>query len=423
MLFVLAADTGVTRSDIESGRNHVAPSHDGGRLVVLNKIDGLWDELKSPAQVDAEIAAQAARVAATLELPPGQVFPVSAHKGLVARVHKDAALLARSRLEPLEQALVQSVLPRQRQLLLEMVEREVNELAEQTGRVLSERERHAGEQLLELQGLRGKNRDVMNHMATRIRVEREEFDRSLRQLHGLRAVFGRHSAALVEVTGADRMKTHVREARDNMSESRLSSGLREGMQTLFETLRGDLDSAEGMIGEILSMMTAMYRTFSAEHGMQLGLPPRFTTKRFRLEIDRIDKLQRAQFGPTVMLTTEKWAVMRRFFELIVEQLRTLYRQVQEDVQAWLKAVMSPVETQVREYQSQLKRRLESVKRVLEASESLETRISQVASSKADARAQIEAFERLLRPLRQMMLPLEQAAQAPAAEIDLEVSTA
>jgi hypothetical protein len=68
VLFLLAADTGVTKSDIEIWRQHIAPVQGASRarLVVLNKIDGLWDELKTAAEIEAEIAKQVASSAALL---------------------------------------------------------------------------------------------------------------------------------------------------------------------------------------------------------------------------------------------------------------------------------------------------------------------------------------------------------------------
>ena len=82
VLFLLAADTGVTQSDIEIWRNHIAPVQGAsrGRLVVLNKIDGLWDELKSPSQINAEIDKQVATCAKLLDIPASQIYPVSAQK-------------------------------------------------------------------------------------------------------------------------------------------------------------------------------------------------------------------------------------------------------------------------------------------------------------------------------------------------------
>src|SRR5471032_2733780 len=87
VLFILAADTGVTKSDIEVWRTHIGAG--AGRLVVLNKIDSMWDELRSDAEVDIEIERQQASVAHTLALEPRQVFPVSAQKALVGKINRD----------------------------------------------------------------------------------------------------------------------------------------------------------------------------------------------------------------------------------------------------------------------------------------------------------------------------------------------
>src|SRR5205823_129384 len=56
VLFILAAATGVTRSDIDIWRTHIGPGP--GRIVVLNKIDALWDELRTPQENEAAIERQ-----------------------------------------------------------------------------------------------------------------------------------------------------------------------------------------------------------------------------------------------------------------------------------------------------------------------------------------------------------------------------
>src|SRR5207249_6659353 len=63
VLFILSADAGVTKTDLEVWQNHlvgVDPSTKAGRLVVLNKIDGLWDDLKTATEIDGETSRQAA---------------------------------------------------------------------------------------------------------------------------------------------------------------------------------------------------------------------------------------------------------------------------------------------------------------------------------------------------------------------------
>src|SRR3970040_51048 len=83
VLFILSADTGVTKSDIEIWHTPIGAPKDGshkGRLVVLNKIDGLWDELRNADEVNREIDRQVRESSKTLAVPEHNVYPVSAQK-------------------------------------------------------------------------------------------------------------------------------------------------------------------------------------------------------------------------------------------------------------------------------------------------------------------------------------------------------
>jgi predicted GTPase len=106
-VFILAADTGVTKSDLAIWREHLATQTDAvaARIVVLNKIDTMWDALSTPDGVLAQIDRQRATSAEILGVPLPQVIAVSAQKGLLAKVNGDKMLLAASRLPDLEQAL------------------------------------------------------------------------------------------------------------------------------------------------------------------------------------------------------------------------------------------------------------------------------------------------------------------------------
>ena len=116
IIFLLAADTGVSRSDLSIWTDHLAGDA-LERFVVLNKIDTLVDPLSTPAALDAQLDAHRRKIAQTLEMPPARVFALSARDALAARVNGDAAALERSGLPALETALATELLPRQRELL------------------------------------------------------------------------------------------------------------------------------------------------------------------------------------------------------------------------------------------------------------------------------------------------------------------
>lgn len=383
VLFVLAADTGVTRSDIDVWRNHVSGIHHSGRLVVLNKIDGLWDGLDDEAAIDAAIARQVADVATTLGVGKQTIFPVSALKALVARVRGEPTLLAQSRLPALEHALANELVPRQREILGEHAGREFDELSASVAALLGGRRRNVVEQLLELQALRGKNRGVMSHMAARIRSEREDFERGMRNLQGLRSVFARHSQAMLALVDSDALRAHVRAARAEMRASNFSSGLREGMDSLTWAVRADFDQVDRLTREVGTLMSAMYRSFAVEHGLSLGVPVLFSMHRYQAELQRIDELQRRHSGAFSLATTRKALLMRRFFESVNARIQNLYARLRADIEAWLRTVMAPIEGQIREHREQLKRRLDAVRRVFEATDSLEERIAELERARAE----------------------------------------
>ena len=305
VLFVLAADAGVTRTDIEIWRDHISPAHRSGRFVVLNKIDGLWDELKQENEINLEIAGQVASVGKLLDLPTARIYPVSAQKALVGKIQGDDKLLRRSRLPELEHALSEEMIPQQQAIVRDQVRREFEETAGVTMSVLSARHRNQVEQVFELNGLRGKNKTVIDQMSRRIRAERTDFEKSLRQLQALRTVFSRHSQALFSHVGLDNLKRHVRDSRDLMRASQLSTQLRDGMSNLIASVRIDFEEGDKLVREVTTMMTAMYQSFSRDHGLTLGTPLPFSSRRYFAEIERISQLHQRQFGVMSLLTDQQ----------------------------------------------------------------------------------------------------------------------
>jgi hypothetical protein len=161
--------------------------------VVLNKIDTLWDELRTPAQIEAEIARQCASTAQTLEVDARQVMALSAQKGLLAKVRGDAALLQLSRLPSFEALLARMVLGERQQALERAVGHGLERLQADALRVIGVQRREWVEQVQELKGLRGKNHAVIRHM--RRRVEREAGLRSQRRRRAGGAFGARQAAA------------------------------------------------------------------------------------------------------------------------------------------------------------------------------------------------------------------------------------
>ena len=404
VLFILAADTGVTQSDLTVWRSYVQGGSQRGRLVVLNKIDGLWDE----ARIDAEIARQVDSVAETLEIDAEAVFPVSAQKGLVARVTGDAPLLARSRMPALEQALTGDLLSAKQDIVREDTLAETGEVMVQTRALLEARLAGLREQLQELTDLRGKNQSVIEYMMRKIRSEKDDFEQGLQKYYAVRSVFSDLTNSLLASIGMDALRDQTRRTREAMLESTFTKGLRDAMEGFFRHLRENLLRSTGEIGEISKMLDAMYKRFSVEHGLRLTPPETFSTLRYEKELDRLETAFNRQLNTTLTLvTTEKHALTQKFFETVAVQARRTFEVANRDVEQWLRAVMSPLETQVREYQIQLKRRLESVKRIHQATDTLEDRVEELKQGEDNVLAMLAQLDALQQEIAKTLGPLAQ----------------
>jgi hypothetical protein len=380
VLFILAADTGVTKSDIEVWRTHIGGG--AGRLVVLNKIDSMWDELRSETEVAGEIARQQEQAAHLLGLDSRQVFPVSAQKALVGKITGDPALLERSRLQALENALFNELIPAKKDIIRKRLADDLQSLNLAQQSMLGSRMRGIVEQLHELKGLRGKNQNVIAHMMRRVEAEKKEFDANLFKLQATRAVFTRLSTDLYTSMGMDLLRDHVMGVRDAMTRSRFSTGMRDAVRTFFDGIHADLDQSEHKIDEIRGMMDAMYRKFSAENGIALAMPMPFSLLKYREEVEEVEAVYHKQFGTATLLMTSRVVLMERFFDSIASAVKRCYKAANADAEAWLKVIMAPLEAQIRQHKDQLKQRQASIQRIHDATDSLEQKIEAFEASQA-----------------------------------------
>ena len=397
VLFLLAADTGVTKTDIDVWRDHLVgenPSSKEGRLVILNKIDGLWDELKTGEEIDAEISRQVRTSAELLAIPPAQVFPISAQKALVAKVNGDDALLARSRLPQLEQALSKELIPAKRHIVGTATKSEIRSLAASVRTILESRIAGIHEQLGELRGLRGKNQDVVEHMLERIQQEKDIFERGMQRYTALRTVFTQHSNSLYANIGLETLRATAGDTRKRVEASPFTKGVRSAMNDFFASINGNLEKSAQQTGEIHEMMQAMYARFASEHGLEPFTPPPFSMLKYQKEVERLERAYNVHFNTLWnMVSKAKFTLMKRFFETIAIRVKHVYDIANRDLDSWLKSVMAPLETQVKEHHMQLRRRLESVKRIHRASDELEERVAELEQAEAAVKHQLAALGR------------------------------
>ena len=415
VVFILGADTGVTKSDLQIWREHLVDEEENGasHLVVLNKIDAMWDALSTPAQIQRAIEKQRHSTAATLGIENAQVIPVSAQKALVAKVNGDADLLAASQLPLLETALSHAMLDKRNDILRRNVASGLASMRQEVGRNLALRERDLTEQTLELSNLRGKNSTVIKHMRARVLQEQGDFSQSGARIHALKSVHMKMLRDVFNALSATRVKEELLVLGGALKQSGLKLGVKTVYADTFARLGAILSEAKKINADLHNLLQSSFRQMNAEFGFSLQLQTPPDLERYVQDLQRIEQGHLRYLGVSNLLRLNRPEFADRLVKSLSTRLRGIYDAALADVELWNKAAAAQLDAQVRERRRSFVKRVEAIERIQEAAGSLEERIQEIG-------VQSQEISGLQKRLEELSAPLldDQAAAEPETLPDL-----
>jgi Dynamin family len=376
IVFILAADTGVTKSDLSIWNDHLS-AQAKSRFVVLNKIDAMVDPLQPPELVTAQIAKQCEATARTLQIPVQRVFPMSARSALAARIERNPRALADSRLPALEDALATELLPRRREVIAELVEETAGAVQQHALRRLGDQRRQAAEQLLELRGLRGKSSSKVQLMIERVDGETREFELCTQRLTAMRQVHGKILRELMDLMSSDSLRDELFKMQKQTEATVFNFGAKKAFIELCERLRGRVAEARGKAIEVHDMLAASFAQLNREFGFALQLSPLPSLDRCDQDLDKIEASYVQYLGLKQALRLAEPRFMEQFRRMLLSKLRMTFEFASGEYEMWSKSASNQVDSQLRERRRSFKRRREGLDRVLAASGELDQRIADV----------------------------------------------
>jgi hypothetical protein len=381
IVFILGADTGVTKSDLAIWREHlITESQDPStRLVVLNKIDTLWDELSSPEQIQAQIERQCLSTAEILGVPTQQVIPVSAQKGLVAKVTEDSQLLEQSCLPALEEALGVGIMGQRQKMLGAAVMVGVSELRAETGRVINIRQRDLTEQVMELKGLQGKNSVVIKNMRSRISQEQAEFDMGGVKIHAVRSVHLKLLREVFSLLGPVVLKQEMAQLTAALQSKGLKLGVKKPYGDTFQSLREILVRVQALCADIQAMLSASFNQLNAEYGFSLQAPAEPTMSTYLHDLDMVERSHIQYLGISNAFRLAQPEFADRLVRALSTRLRVVHEAALTDIELWSKSGAAQLDAQLRERKRNFGRRLEAIDRIQQAAGGLNDRIAEIQS--------------------------------------------
>jgi len=204
--------------------------------------------------------------------------------------------------------------------------------------------------------------------------------------------------------------------RDRMRKVRLTPGFMTAVREYFGALREMIRRANASLAEIERMVLGVQRRFAEDTGWSMPPPMTFTLDTYLGEVDRVEAAYESHFGTLAVLTRDKWSLIERFFETVVGKSRTIFSAAERDTEAWIRSLLPPLETQVREQRQQLKKRTDAVERIRDAQESLDGRIGQLEDALQDVQAYLDELKKIAATITVPHSTASRpAAEAPRAE--------
>jgi hypothetical protein len=408
-LFVLGADTGVTASDLEIWHRYVRPPSrygDIGLMVVLNKTDTLWDDLRSVPETQASIDRQVERVSQTLHIIPQQVYPVSARQALVARVQRDQGLEARSGIVRLEQHLSNELVHNRQELLLNDYTRHVCRSLLILEDLVEKRLQRVRQQKRALNTLTKQSDNTIRLLLEKADRENQRYQGSVMAYKKSRESFQQHGKDLLAALSLTRLNLSIEHARRQMSGALTTYGLREAMRVLFDDINRRMQAVEESTQLMRRLIRNIYSRFENEHGFRALEIEMFSVARHQVSLKLLhEEAEAFRNSPRTALTAQGF-IVERYFRTIVNRARQEFVVANEEARRWMNGALQPLTLQVKEHREQLNQQVQDLRQANESRSTVSQRMSMLQLDERLLEGQIGSLRNARRELTQVERPAD-----------------
>jgi len=399
ILFLLGADTGVTQSDLAVWKNHVTQSvstrgHE--HIVVLNKIDILWDNLTDEGAQDRMIAKQLADTAKTLGIDRRSVFALSAKTGLTARVRKDPAMLDKSGLKALEIKLTEDIIPGRYEIIRRRVVFDFSQHLTRTRDYLQEQLKALDKQMTDLKAVGGKNAHHLQDIIQRTRSERARYDQEIVRFQEIRKLLASKAEHLFDHLGMASFNKLAVATRDSMKGSWTTHGLRSGMSMFFRGISDLLDTVRNQSAEIQKDLNEVCDRLHQEFGLARVHPAQLSLVAQIVEMKKLEARAEAFRTSAAVIVTEQNRVIERFFVTMVGEARQLFEQANALAQNWFREVGTQIFGSIQAHKESIDRELATLRAVHDNIDGLSGHLQTLEGNRLGLKTDLDILSKLQR---------------------------
>jgi len=382
IVFLTSIDTGITKSDMQVWVEYVQ-KRAAHKLVLLNKIDNLWDGLETDAEVDAVIKRQIQNTAQELGLNEKSIFAISAQKALLAKIKKDDALLQRSGINAVENAIAEQIVRSKHEVLGKTIITECSNMIRVSRKLAQIRVSNIKNQLSELHELQREHQGTSKEILAKVITERKLYETSILIFNLGSEKIIKLSNRLLRHLSAGYMDTVLAKSKQDMGDNWTTVGLNQSIRKI---TRNTARMAQEIMVEscvIKQHADDLYQLFQAKHGLEKNKAADLDLSRLTESMQALQQVTDDFCSNPVNIMTEKHFLIRKFFLSLGSQIKTIFEQAHADCERWLGSVIGELKNEIDTHKSALDKRAASLMESHDSTEKLNKNI-QITEQEATA---------------------------------------
>ena len=403
ILFLLAADAGVTKTDMAVWKEHISRT-DGNngqeRVVALNKIDLLWEAIDNDADYADALKKQLDETARLLGVKKENIFPISAKLGLTGKIKSNAAAVNRSGIVPLEQKLADEIVPAKHEIVRRKVVYEISQRLQTSETLIKSRIASNQKQIETVKSLGGKNKDAIRKMVERLREEKIKYDKEIQGFNITRQALAKQAALLFSQLSIDNLDKLIEKTRNDMKESWTTRGLKVGMQSFFRGTTETMDNVKTIADEIKKSVDVIFTRLAKEYDMKGMSPPNLSLVPYVMEFKKLESRAEEFRNSATVVVTEQGFVIQKFFITMVSEARKIFSDCHGNARSWFQAVAAQVQGQILEHKRTIDQEMETLKKVHENMDNISSRMVELDNVRSNLDEELALITGLIKRIQQ-----------------------
>lgn len=404
VVFVIAADTGVTKSDLLMWNLHVCRvtnTNKNGLAVAMNKIDSMWDELSDDYSYERSIRSQTEASAMTLGIAENLIFPVSAKQALIAKIKADNVLLERSKIDSLEKYLSEDIINHRQKILMDAILRNVGFLIKESYILTEINFENDSKQLDEFRRLNFENHDLIAEMTHTVQEQQKSYFNNMEVFKEISAVFRNKFNLLENSLSPSRFDKIIRDNKIEINSSLTTYAMKQGIKKLFDDLQQLLSECIIISNDLQEFVVRIHTEFDTQYGFKEIKPHQFQISPYQAELEEIFNLAEEFRISTNTTLTEKSLVVQKLYNSLIFQARNTLFKARRDAMIWGDNVLSPIKNQVLDHKKQIENRLVVLLSAGESKHKLDENIARLEGELSHLSKQRNELSELIQTLQKV----------------------